>query len=214
MKKIITILVMAVAMMMSLSCKKTETVTFAFATNPYVRAAEISGNIQTFAFVSPNDWTITWTPVEWITIDESQFSGKASKTNKEYHTIVMNIDQLRENEDRTVEFTVTEGGNKHVMVITQAAPALPEELLEFGPGTYSYKGGSYSFTVPNKYAITVEADSDWITLGEIDYEKNIVNFTLDEIPDGGESRSGAINVYLSDNYLLGTAVINQKVDIE
>ncbi len=210
-KTIFTIIAAALLACITLSCQKKETIEFAFATNPYARAAEISSNIQTFAFVTPNDWTISWDPVEWITIDESQFSGKASKSSKDYYTIVMNIDRLRKNKDRTVEFTVNEGGNEHVMVITQKAPLVPDEPLSFAQDkTYPAKGGEYSFNVPEKYEITVETEDDWITIGEVDYQKNTVPYTVSELPDGAEARTGTIKVYLSNKDLLGTATIEQK----
>lgn len=210
MKKTILLFVAAVIAVSTISCQKSEKIAFQFATNPFERAAEITGNIQTFAFVSPNDWYITWDEVEWVTIDQGQLNGPASKSSIDYHTVHMTVLPNRRNEDRQVQFYVNEGGQSHVMTIIEKKPVLPKEPLEFTAKDMNKpEGGFYEFSAPVKFEITVTSDSEWIKLGEIDYEENVVKFDVEPLPVDVTSRSGKITVSLSDGALLGTLTVNQ-----
>lgn len=210
MKKAILLFVAAAIAVSTISCQKSENIAFQFATNPFERAAEITGNIQTFAFVSPNDWYITWDEVEWVTIDQGQLNGPASKSSIDYHTVHMTVLPNRRNEDRQVQFYVNEGGQSHVMTIIEKKPVLPKEPLEFTAKDMNKpEGGSYEFSAPVKFEITVTSDSEWIKLGEINYEENVVKFDVEPLPVDVTSRSGKITVSLSDGALLGTLTVNQ-----
>jgi hypothetical protein len=149
-----------------------------------------------------------------VTIDESQFAGKAHKHLGEYHIIQMTVEPNRKNEDRSVEFVVHSEGKEHVQKITQLAPTLPSEPLVFsvketGKDVNAIEGGEYSFEAPEKYEITVKASDEWIALGDIDYEKNLVKFSVDALPQDVESREGKIEAFLSDGMLLGSLLIKQ-----
>ncbi len=72
------------------------------------------------------------------------------------------------------------------------------------------EGGEYSFEAPEKYEITVKASNEWIVLGDIDYEKNLVKFSVDALPEDVESREGKIETLLSDGMLLGSLFIKQR----
>jgi len=207
-------LLIVAAVLALAACKKTEPKEFSFITNPYIRAAEVGGGIQEFGFTTPGTWTITWNPVEWVTIDEIQFAGKAHKHLGEYHIIQMTVEPNRKNEDRSVEFVVHSEGKEHVQMITQLAPTLPSEPLVFsvketGKDVNAIEGGEYSFEAPEKYEITVKASDEWIALGDIDYEKNLVKFSVDALPQDVESREGKIEAFLSDGMLLGSLLIKQ-----
>lgn len=206
-KTIILVLMAAVA---AVSCKKQESVQFQFATNPFTRSAELGGGIQTFGFISPNDWNITWDEVDWVTIEQSELSGKAAKNEFDWHTVTMTVLPNRRNEDRQVQFTVNEGGLSHIMTIIETKPLLPEQPLVFtAKGMDNPGGGTYEFTAPAKYEITVTSDSEWLTIGEVDYEANRVAFAVAPLPEGSEKRTGKISVLLSDGAVLGTLTVNQ-----
>ena len=208
-------LLIVAAMLALAACKKTEPKEFSFITNPFIRAAEVGGGLQEFGFTTPGAWTITWNPVEWVTLDESQFAGKANKHLGEYHVIQMTVEPNRRNEDRSVEFVVHAEGKEHVQKITQLAPTLPGEPLVFsiketGKDVNAIEGGEYSFEAPVKYEITVKAGDEWIVLRDIDYEKNLVKFSVDALPEDVESREGKIEALLSDGTLLGSLPIKQS----
>lgn len=209
------IFVISLASVLALaSCNKTatdENSQFSFVTNnPFIRAAEIGGGVQEFGFYTPDEWTISWNPVDWVTIDESQFNGKAGKQLGEYNIIQMNVAPLRKNESREVMFVVHAGGEDHVMRIIQEKPQVPNAPLKFEvAGSGNPAGGEYKFSVDKKYEITVTSTSSWIHIGEVDYEQNIVKFSVDPLPTNLESRTGAIEVRLSDGYLLGSLPIKQ-----
>lgn len=207
-------LLIVTAVLAFAACKKTEPKVFSFLTNPFIRAAEVGGGLQEFGFTTPGTWTITWNPVEWVTLDESQFAGKTYKHLGEYYIIQMTVEPNRRNEDRSVEFIVHSEGKEHVQKITQRAPTLPGEPLVFsvketGKDVNAIEGGEYSFEAPEKYEITVKASDEWIVLGDINYEKNLVKFSVDTLPEDVESREGKIEAILSDGMLLGSLLIKQ-----
>ena len=207
-------LLIVAAVLALAACKKTEPKEFSFITNPFIRAAEVGGGPQEFGFTTPGTWTITWDPVEWVSIDESQFAGKAYKRLWEYYIIQMTVEPNRKNEDRSVEFVVHSEGKEYIQKITQRAPTLPAEPLVFsikesGKDVNAIEGGEYSFEAPEKYEISVKASNEWIVLGEIDYEKNLVKFSVDALPQDVESREGKIEAFLSDGMLLGSLLIKQ-----
>ncbi len=68
---------------------------------------------------------------------------------------------------------------------------------------------SIPFEAPEKYEITVKASDEWIVLGDINYEKNLVKFSVDTLPEDVESREGKIEAFLSDGMLLGSLLIKQ-----
>lgn len=208
-------LLIVVAMLALVACKKTAPKEFSFITNPFIRAAEVGSGPQEFGFATSGTWTITWDPVEWVTIDESQFAGKAHKHLGEYHIIQMTVEPNRKNEDRSVEFVVHSEGKEYIQKITQRAPTLPAEPLVFsikesGKDVNAIEGGEYSFEAPEKYEISVKASNEWIVLGEIDYEKNLVKFSVDALPQDVQSREGKIETFLSDGMLLGSLFIKQS----
>jgi hypothetical protein len=207
-------LLIVAAVLALVACKKTAPKEFSFITNPFIRAAEVGSGPQEFGFATSGTWTITWDPVEWVSIDESQFAGKACKHLGEYYIIQMTVEPNRKNEDRSVEFVVHSEGKEHIQKITQLAPTLPREPLVFsikesGKDVNAMEGGEYSFEAPEKYEITVKASDGWIVLGDIDYEKNLIKFSVEALPEDVESREGKIETFLSDGMLLGSLLIKQ-----
>ena len=201
------VILLAMLLMLA-SCEKTELPIFAFINNPITCSAKPEEGLQEFGFATSGSWTITWDPVDWVSIDERQLAGNAARRLGMCHIIQMEIERNRKNEDRIVEFTVHSGGEDHVMRIIQAKPELPESPLQFTVrDAGKQEGGMYEFNVPSKYEITVDCDCPWIQINDVDYYRNRVSFSVAAKRDGRAERSGVIKVLLSDGSLLGTATI-------
>jgi len=208
MKKSIIILMMA--MMAIVSCKKAETFDFQLTYEEFVRAAEVPGDIASFGLLSPYDWKISYTPVDWAKVDDTKLTGKAAKSSTDWYSFNWNVERNRTNEPRVMTFTVTAGGIDHIVRYVEAAPVLPETPLDIKATEKDYKEEerAYVITVPDKYLITLETADTWLHIVDFDNEKNIIKFNADE-NETTEERTGTVSLLLTDKSVLGKITLTQ-----